>query len=173
MFVLEDARNRQQSFERMLQSALQSAEGLRNHEQYVEAVRLLESQPPSVLQHETVQRALATLREASASEISALQAVGSAYAHLDHAGPGSRSLREDAQSPLLARLVPIFTSRRKSVADRQLSSAIDRARAAFSAGDKKQAASTLDAVIAFAEYASHDLQNEWQALSKKAGNARR
>jgi hypothetical protein len=64
-------------------------------------------------------------------------------------------------------------SRRKSVADRQISSAIDRARAAFDAGDKKQAAKALDSVVAFAEFASNDLQNEWHTLSKKAGKARR
>ena len=172
MFVLEDAKTRLQSFDRMIQSALQSAEVLRTHEQYTEAVRLLESQPPSVLQHEAVQRALATMRDASASESSALRAVGSAYAYLDHDDPGIRSLREDAKSPLLIRLTPLFASRRKSVADRQLSSAIDRARAAFDAGDKKQAASALDAVIGFSEYASSDLKNEWQTLSKKAGKAR-
>jgi serine/threonine-protein kinase len=173
MFVLEDARSRLQSFDRMIQSALQSAEALRTHEQYTEAVRLLESQPPSVLQYEAVQRMLMTMREASASEISALQAVGSAYAYLDHGDAGKDSLREDAKSPLLTRLIPIFASRRKSVADHQLSSAIGHARAALDAGDKRQAASTLDAVIAFAEYASADLQKEWQTLSKKAGKIRR
>src|SRR5262249_12671119 len=66
--VLEDARNQLQSFDRMIQSALQAAEALRRQEQYLEAVRLLESQPPSVLEHEPVERALAALREASASE---------------------------------------------------------------------------------------------------------
>ena len=49
---------------------------------------------------------------------------------------------------------------------------IDRARAAFDAGDKKQAAKALDAVVAVAEFASKDLQNEWHTLSKKAGRAR-
>jgi len=113
------------------------------------------------------------MREASASEISALQAVGNAYACLDQADTGNRSLRDNAKSPLVTRLMPLFASRRKSVADRQLSSAIERARAALHAGDKKQAASALDAVIAFTEYASNDLQNEWQTLSKKAGKTRR
>jgi serine/threonine-protein kinase len=173
MFVLEDARNRLQSFDRMIQSALQSADTLRRHEQYAEAVCLLESQPPLVLQHDSVQRALASLREASASEAGALQAVGNAYAYLDDGDLGDRSLREDAKSPLLARLVPIFSSRRKSVADRQLSSAIERARAAFRAGDKKLAANALEAVVPFAEYASNELQNEWHALSKKVGKPRR
>ena len=112
------------------------------------------------------------MREASAGEISALQAVGSAYAYLDHGDADNRSLREDAKSPLLARLVPIFASRRRSVADRQLSSAIDRARAAFRAGDKKQAANALDSVLAFTEHASKNLQDEWQNLSKKAGRGR-
>ena len=116
---------------------------------------------------------MAVLREVSASENRALQAVGNAYAYLDHGGAGNRPLAEDTKSPLLTRLLPMFASRRKSVADRQLSSAIERARAAFHAGDKKQAASALDAVTAFAEFASNDLQNEWQTLSKKAGKLRR
>jgi serine/threonine-protein kinase len=173
IYVLEDARARLQSFEQTIDSALQAAEALRTHEHYAEAVRLLESQPPAVLQNDAVEKALAILREASATEISALQAVGSAYAYLDYAEGRNRTLDENAKSPLLTRIVPIFVSRRKSVADRQISSAIDRARAAFDAGDKKQAAKALDSVVAFAEFASNDLQNEWHTLSKKAGKARR
>ena len=171
-FLFEDAKARLQSFERAIASALQAAEALHTHEQYAEAVRLLESQAPAVLQSEAVQKALAMLREARAGEVIALQAVGSAYACLDH-GDGRNSLPEDQKSPLLARIVPIYSSRRKSVADRQISSAIERARAAFSAGDKKQAATALDAVVAFTEFASKNLQNEWHALSKKAGRTRR
>jgi serine/threonine-protein kinase len=173
IYVLEDARARLQSFEQTIGSALQAAEALRIHEHYAEAVRLLESQPPAVLQNDAVEKALAILREASASEIGALQAVGSAYAYLDCADGDNRTLDENSKSPLLTRIVPIFVSRRKSVADRQISSAIDRARAAFDAGDKKQAAKALDAVVAFAKFASNDLQNEWHTLSKKAGKARR
>jgi len=173
MFVLEDAKGRVRSFQHTIESTLQAAEALRIHEQYAEAVRLLESQPQFVLQTEAVQRALTGLRDASASEVSALQAVGSAYAYLDLGDTAKQALPENANSPLLTRLVPIFTSRRKSVADRQMSSAIDQARAAFNAGDKKQAASALEAVVTFAEYASKDLQNEWQTLCQKAGKARR
>jgi serine/threonine-protein kinase len=173
MFVLEDARARLQSFERTIEAALHAAEELHAHEQYAEAVRLLEAQPPSVLQTQAVQKTLATVREASAGETTALQAVGSAYAYLEYGDGGKRTLQENGKSPLLTRIVPIFMSRRNSVADRQMSSAIDRARAAFDAGDKKQAARALDSVVAFAEFASKDLQNEWHALSKKAGRARR
>jgi hypothetical protein len=173
IFVLEDARARLQSFERTIESALLAAEDLRIHEQYAEAVRLLESQPASILQTQALQKALATLREASASEASALQAVGNAYAYLEYGDGTKRTLQENGKSPLLARIVPIFASRRKSVADRQMSSAIDRARAALDAGDKKQAAKALDAVGTFAEFASKDMQNEWHTLSKKAGKARR
>lgn len=173
MFVLEDARARLQSFERTIESALQAAEELHDHEQYAEAVRLLEAQPPSVLQAQAVQKTLATVREASAGEATALRAVGSAYANLEYGDGGKRTLQENGKSPLLTRIVPIFMSRRKSVADRQMSSAIDRARAAFDAGDKKQAARALDSVVPFAEFASKDLQNEWHTLSKKAGRARR
>ena len=172
VFVLDEARARLQSFERTIDSALQAAEELRTHEQYAEAIRVLESQPPAVLQTQGVQKALATLRDANASETTALQAVGTAYAYLDYAEGGERTLPENSKSPLLTRIVPIFASRRKSVADRQISSALDRARAAFDEGDKKQAAKALDSVVTFAEFASKDLQNEWHTLSKKAGRAR-
>ena len=172
-FVLEDARARLQSLQQAIDTALHTAEALRTHEQYAEAVRLLESQPPAVLQSDAVQKAVATVRDASASEIAALQAVGSAYAYLDYGDGSQRTLQENAKSPLLTRIVPIFVSRRKSLADRQMSAAIDRARAAFDAGDKNQAAHALDSVVALAEFASKDLQNEWQNLSKKTGRAKR
>jgi hypothetical protein len=97
--------------------------------------------------------------------------MGRAYAALDrfdvetvslsNSGPSSESL-------LLSRIIPVFTSRRKSVADRQLSSAIEQARTAIEAGDRKQAALGLRAATCFAEYASSNLQNEWQTLLKKA-----
>jgi serine/threonine-protein kinase len=171
-FVLEDARIRLKSLERIVVGALESAEFLGAHEQYAEAVRLLESQPPSVLENESIQKSLARLREANAREITALEAVGAAYAYLDRGYGNKSALEENAQSPLLTRLVPIFAVRRQSIADRQVTSAIEQARAALKAGDKKQAASALDAVIALTEFASKDLESEWQALRKNAGRAR-
>jgi serine/threonine-protein kinase len=172
-FVLEDARIRLKSLERMVLGALESAEFLRAHEQYAEAVRWLESQPPTVLENESIQKSLARLREANAQEITALEAVGRAYAYLDRGYGNKSALEETGESPLLTRLVPIFAARRQSIADRQVSSAIEQARAAFNAGDKQQAASALDGVMALTEFASKDLESEWQALSKKAGRIRR
>ena len=171
-FLLEDARARLESFERTIASALERAASLRAYEQYAEAVRLLEAQPPPVSQNEAVQNALATLREASAGESAALQAVGSAYACLDLGDGSKQTLEENAKSPLLTRLVPLFASRRKSVADRLLSAAIERARGALDVGDKKQAASALRAVVAIRDFASKDLRSEWQTLSKKAGRTK-
>jgi len=173
MYVLEEARARLQSFESQIDSALKAADALGGNEQYAEAVRLLEAQPPAILQTAVVQNALGTLREASASEITAIQGIGRAYAALDRGESGSRALPENAKSPLLGRIVSIFASRRKAVADRQMSFAIQRARTAFDAGDKKQAAKHLDSVMGIAEFASTDLQSEWQTLSKKAGRPRR
>jgi hypothetical protein len=69
---------------------------------------------------------------------------------------------------LLTRIVPVFTSRRKSAADRQLSSAIKQAQAAMEVGDRKQAAVALTTAQPFTKYASINLQNEWQDLLRKA-----
>jgi len=172
-FLLDDARSRLHSLQHTVDSALQVVEGLRSHEQYAEAVRFLQDQPPAVLQNDSIQKALAAMREASANELTALRAVGGAYASLEGLGNAPGVLPDNTKSIMLARIAPIFASRRKSVADRQISSALDHARAAIDAGDKLRAATILDEVVAFTEYASSNLHNEWQTLSKKAGRGKR
>lgn len=171
LFILEDARDRLQSLQHEIDTSLQFVDVLTAQEHYAEGIKFLESQPPSILHSEPVQTALKRLREANDSELAALQAVGKAYAALDRLDTGDGALLVpggNAQCSLLTRIVPVFTSRRKSMADRQLSSALEQARAAMEAGDKKQAARALKAANTFAEYASSNLQNEWQALSKEA-----
>lgn len=170
-FLLDDACSRLQSLQRAADSALQAVDALCGYEQFSEAVRLLERLPPSVLQTDSIQKTLAALREASANELAALRAVGGAYASLEGAGTSPAVLPE-SKSSLLGRMVPIFASRRKSVADRQMSAAIDRARAALDSGDKQQAAKILDDVLGLAEYASSNLHTEWQTLNKKAGRGK-
>ena len=170
LFLLEDARNRMQSQQREISAALQAAEALTNQEQYVEGIGFLESQAPEVLQSEPAQTALKRLREAHQSELATLRAVGAAYAALDRPELGAGGLPSPVgnQAALLTRIVPVFASRRKSVAERQLSSAIEQARAAMDAGDRKQAAKLLKDAAAFTEYAGGSLKSEWQALNKKA-----
>jgi hypothetical protein len=172
IFILDDARSRLQSFQTNVDSTLQAVESLGKHEQYAEAVRFLEAQPASLQQIDAIKKALASMREANANEMAALRALGGAYAGLEGGGRGPSVLPENTRSSLLGRIVPIFASRRKSVADRQVSTAIDRARAAIDSGDKKQAASILEAVTAFVEYASGDIPSEWQSLSKKVGKGK-
>jgi hypothetical protein len=171
LFLLEDARNRLQSQQRDTDASMQTVEALARQQYYAEAIQFLESQTPSVLESEQAQTALQQLRTANDRELAALQAVGKAYAALDRFDADAGGLQNsgaDSESSLLTRIVPIFTSRRKSVADRQLSAAIEEARAAMEAGDRKQAALTLKAAKGIAKYASSNLQNEWQTLLKKA-----
>ena len=171
LFLLEDARGRLQSIQHDIDSSLQTVDVLTTQEQYAEGIKFLESQPPSILHSEAVESALKRLREANDNELAALQAVGKAYAALDRPDISAGALQNptaNAHSALLARIVPVFTSRRKSMADRQLSTALEQARAAMEAGDKKQAARALKAAKTFAEYASSNLRNEWQALSREA-----
>jgi len=172
IYLLDDARSRLQSFQRNVDSALQTVEGLRSHELYTEALRLLENLPPAVQQIGSIQKALAAMRESSADELAALRAIGGAYASLEGTANRSPVLPENSGSSLLGRVIPFFSSRRKSSADRQTSSAIDRARTAIDSGDKKQAGKILDQVINLARYASGDLQTEWQTLNKKAGRGK-
>jgi serine/threonine-protein kinase len=175
LFLLEDARDRLQSLQRDIDSSLQTVELLAAHEQFADAVKFLESQTPEVLDSGPVQTALQRLREATAAESAALQAVGKAYAALDRLDTGAGALQApgaDAESSLVSRIIPVFTSRRKSAADRQLSSVLERARAAIEGGDRKQAAASLKAAKPFAGFASSNLQDEWQALLKKAEKGR-
>jgi len=171
LFLLEEARSRIQSLRSDVDATLHAVEILANQEHYPEAIKFLESQSPSILHSEQVQAALKRLREASDSELAALQAVGKAYAALDRPEIDAASLQGPSgkeESSLLKRIVPIYSSRRKSVADRQLAAALEQARLAMDAGDKKQAARALKAAKAFAEFASRNLQDEWLALSQEA-----
>lgn len=171
----EDARDRLQSFERNIDTSLQTVELLATQEQFVEAVKFLESQTPEVLDSPPIQTALQRLRETSARELAALQAVGNSYAVLDRLDTGTGTLQTAESKPessLLARIVPVFTSRRKSAADRQLSSVIQQGRAAIDEGNRKQAAAVLKTAKPFAGFASSNLQDEWQALLKKAEKRR-
>ena len=172
IYILEDARSRLQSFERNVDSALQAVEALRSHEQYSEGLGLLENLPPAVQQAGSIQKALAAMREASADELAALRAIGEAYASLEGTANRPPVLPENTGSSLLGRVIPFFTSRRKSSADRQTSSAIDRARMAIESGDKKRAGKILDQAANLAQYASGDLQTEWQTLNRKAGKGK-
>ncbi len=171
IFLLDEARARLQSFQHTVDSTLEAARALRDREQYDEAVRLLEAQPPALTQIAAIQKSLAELRHASAQELSAIRNIGSAYASLEGNGR-SAVLKDNAGSSLLDRIVPIFASRRRTISDRQVSSAIDRARSAIDSGDKKLATKILDDAVAFAEHANDDLQTEWQTLSKKAGRGK-
>jgi hypothetical protein len=175
MFLLEDARDRLQSFERDIDTSLQTVELLATLEQFAEAVKFLESRTPEVLDSPPIQTALQRLRETSARELAALQAVGNSYAVLDRLDTGTGTLQTAESKPessLLARIVPVFTSRRKSAADRQLSSVIQQGRAAIDEGNRKQAAAVLKTAKPFAGFASSNLQDEWQALLKKAEKRR-
>jgi eukaryotic-like serine/threonine-protein kinase len=170
LFLLEEARNRLQSLQHSIDLSLQTVATLISQEYYAEGVRFLESQPPSIQDSPPVQAALKQLREANDNELAGLQAVGKAYAALDRSDINVsvlENLEEKGKSTLLTRIVPVFTSRRKLMADRQLSSTLEQARAAMDTGDKKQAARALKAAKVLAEYASSNLHNEWQALSRE------
>jgi hypothetical protein len=169
-FLLDDARNRLQTLQSEITCSLQFATALESHEQYSEAVKFLEAQSADVSESESVRSALSRLRQASENEFATLRAIGTAYAALDRLETGGGTLPEtrEGSSPLLARIVPAFSSRRKSIADGQLSSAIKQARSAIDAGDKKDASKHLKEVVAFLPFASGKLQEEWHALQKKA-----
>jgi hypothetical protein len=79
---------------------------------------------------EPVQTALKRLRQANNGELAALQVVGKADAALDHLDIDRGALQNpsgNAASSLLTRIVPVFRSRRKSMADRQLSAGLEQA----------------------------------------------
>jgi len=167
-FLLDDARNRLQSLNSEISASLQFATALGNHEQYSEAVQFLEAQSPDVAESESVRSALNRLRQASENELATLRAIGRAYAALDRLDAGTLPEPAQEDSSLLARIVPVFSSRRKSLADRHLSLAIEQARSAMEAGDRKDATKHLKEAAAFLQFASGNLQEEWRTLQKKA-----
>ena len=176
MFLLEDARSRRQAQQREVDGSMQTLEALTRDEQFDEAILFLESRPPSVLQTEAIQAALNHLHEARSEEYVALQAVGKAYAALDghemEGGQGPLRPAGTSDASLLSRIAPVYASRRQSIADRQLSYAIEQGTAALAAGDGKRAAEVLKAAAIFSEHASTEVQSEWQSLTKKASKGK-
>ncbi|HET9409536.1 MAG TPA: protein kinase [Candidatus Sulfotelmatobacter sp.] len=165
----KDARVQLQTLERDINAALQTADKLRASEQYAEAITFLEAQPATIMQSELVQRALEILREAKRQELLVLQTIGRTYAALDRLDLSNSSLTEAGTPdlPLRQRVVPVFASRRQSIAVRQLSAAISQSQIAMEAGNKKHAEEILRSAATFSEYANSDLKNEWQALLNK------
>ena len=170
LFLLEDARNHLQSFQRQIDESLHFATVLATREQHAEAIKSLESQEPAVLQSEPVQTALQRLRAAHEEELATLQAIGRAYAALDRfeIDAGIPQNLSGGASPLSSRILTLFALRRKMVADRQLSAAMEQARAESGAGNRKQALRTLKTAKTVTEYASSDLRDEWLMLTKNA-----
>jgi eukaryotic-like serine/threonine-protein kinase len=167
LFLLEDARNRVESMQRDMDAVFRSVDALCQQEQYAEAMRFLECQPQHVVTTDAAQEAMRRLQTAYQNELMALRSIGTAYAALDRMDLRSGVLASrPEESSFLARLVPVFASRRKLLADRQLSSSLEKARAAIESGDKKLASKFLSDAATFAAFASSHLQSEWQALNK-------
>jgi hypothetical protein len=172
--LLEEAKT-QCKFRRDLDDSLRTAEGLMKEEHYEAAVSFLKSQSPAVLNSELVQSALKRMSESLKHESTALQAVGRGYAALDIFQMGTAEssppqLDENgSEASLLGRIVPLFAYRRKSIADRQLSSAVEQLRTALKNGDGQRAAEVLETAPIFHAYASSNVQSEWSSLAKKAG----
>jgi eukaryotic-like serine/threonine-protein kinase len=167
LFLLEDARNRVESMQRDMDAVFRSVDALCQQEQYAEAMRFLECQPQHVVTTDAAQEAMRRLQTAYQNELMALRSIGTAYAALDRMDLRSGVLASrPEESSFLARLVPVFASRRKLLADRQISSSLEKARAAIESGDKKLASKFLSDAATFAAFASSHLQSEWQALNK-------
>ncbi|HLV85440.1 MAG TPA: protein kinase [Candidatus Sulfotelmatobacter sp.] len=173
-FILEDARNRVRALQLDIESALKAAEALRRHELYAEAIKFLESQPAPILQSEPVKKFLAGLRASHEAERAGLRAVGAAYAALERLDLAASHLPDpgSGEATLVSRISPVFQSRRKSLADRQLSMVISQAQITLEAGNKKQAGRMLQEAAGLTEFASIGLQNEWHDLQKKLGKSK-
>jgi hypothetical protein len=142
-------------------------------EQYDDAVRFIELQKPGLQKSESFRTAWQGAWECSKKERAALELIGIAYAALDgqEAAPKLDNLRtapeKDTESPLLDRVAPLFESRRNAEANREVSSAIERSRAALSAGDPRSARKVLRSATPSAQNASLKLEGELNTLSKK------
>jgi hypothetical protein len=169
LFLLEDERNHVESMQRGIDAVLRSLDALFQQEQYAEAIRFLESQPQHVRTTEAAQRAMSGLHAAYENELMELRSIGTAYAALDRMDLRSGVLSSPPEaSSFFARIVPVFASRCRLLADKQVSSSLENARTAIESGDRKLAAKFLTEAATFAEFASRQLQSEWQALSKSS-----
>lgn len=172
--MLEKAQALQHGLQRKVAALSAEAAAFIREEQFDEGVALLKSQPDSVLQCPEAKEALRNLRAARDRDRREMQAVGMAYAALDRpdvaAGWSALQavLHAHPDSLFLSQMSRALETRRRSLADRVLTSASERARRALSAGDLDTAQEALSTGATLVEYASPEIKSEWQRMGRDA-----
>ncbi|MGB8580075.1 MAG: hypothetical protein WCD47_04590 [Candidatus Sulfotelmatobacter sp.] len=136
--LLDKAQVQEQALQQKIADVLSATQELVKGELYEEAATFIESQPEQVLQAAAVQEELRKLRAAGDNEADLLNIAGTAYAALDNLdftgalATLETALQSNPESPLLKRVQETFKRRIRVTADAALSSALTRAREAFS-----------------------------------------
>ena len=170
--------NQLQSVQHKIDATLQTLLQFTQAGQYETAMSFLEMQSSMILESERIQTALKETREFCNRDQAALQGIAKAYAALDANDIASgwhslqTALHAYAGSPLLKRALERFESRQAPIANQALSSAIEQSRAALTAGNAPLAAEVLRAASPIVEYASLELQTDWQRLTKRTARAK-
>jgi len=144
---------------------------LRQNRRVAEAVALIEGQDPRTLKSPALQEILAALRK----ELARDQALGEAVSRSRRAVEASEWAA--AREPLdnirrvygefgaLTQAVAEFESARTRAADKSVGTAIEAAKAAILAGDRKAAIKALEATAEPKGFASAAVQQEWERLA--------
>lgn len=172
--MLDKARAQKQASRRNADALASALAGFLRDEQLEEGVAFFKSQPPAVLQLPAAADALKALRHARENARKALAAVGSAYAALDRRDmrAGNIALQDSVSAhtdtSFRTRIVKSYADRRRTVADKLVNLASERAQEALRSGDAHSAQQVLDGAAVLVEYAHPDIQSKWQRLSKEA-----
>jgi len=172
--LLDKARSQEQALQQGIETVMNVVRELVHGELYEEAVSFLQSQPDPVLQIPAVQDEVRKLKATRDSEAEILQLVGTVYGALDNLDLSGgwaaleACLQSHPESLLLKRARETFGKRMRVTADRALSLALTRARAALAAGDRHSAVDLIRAASDVENHASLELQGERQQLLEEA-----
>jgi serine/threonine-protein kinase len=172
--LLDKARSQEQALQQGIETVMNVVRELVHGELYEEAVSFLQSQPDPVLQIPAVQDEVRKLKATRDSEAEILQLVGTVYGALDNLDLSGgwaaleACLQSHPESLLLKRARETFGKRMRVTADRTLSLALTRARAALAAGDRHSAVDLIRAASDVENHASLELQGERQQLLEEA-----
>jgi serine/threonine-protein kinase len=169
--LLDQAAAGRDSLRQQIDAALASAVSLVQTGKQDEAFEFLKSQPPAILRSPRVQSSLEALEEERVQPL--FRTLGRAYAGLGSDLPAGeavmrRAVAASVHTELFVQMGEAYNARGQAYADQVVSDAIEDAKNLLRDHNRDGAGQALQAVLGMLDYASAEVQTEWQNTQQKA-----
>ncbi len=169
--LLDQAASGRESLRHQIEAALASAASLVQTGKRDEAFEFLQSQPAPVLRAPRVQSSLAALEDDRVQPL--YRTLGRAYSALGSDLPAGEAVMRRAvgaslRSTLFVRMGEAFHQRGQAFADQVVSEAVETAKNLLREHNRDGAGQALQTVTGLIEYATAEVQAEWNTAQRKA-----